>query len=238
MGIHERREREREELRKKILHTASRLVSQEGHENLTIRKLAREIEYSPRTIYLYFRDKEHLLHEIVEEGFRRTLEIRDRIQQQIREAHKSGMEAGQHTHSPVEIFEERLRTHIQSARTDPNFYRAVVTLLFEKNYQPGLAQQEIIRQTKEDIAAVLFEEPKDSPETLAGGQEPQVDGKTIALFSMIIFSTIRGFTLSLLKIEEGLGEEETQQLIDEYIAFVKKGMNIHTVPQGTGEEHE
>ena len=53
MGTTERRERERLEMKELILRTATRQFEKYGYEKLTIRSIAQEIEYSPRTIYLY-----------------------------------------------------------------------------------------------------------------------------------------------------------------------------------------
>ncbi len=209
MSIEERKEREREELRSRIIRTASELVSAEGHENLTIRKLARAIEYSPRTIYLYFRDKEHLLHEIVEEGFRRTLEMRREEEERKR---GSGVPSrdGQKGKTGREILARRLRDHIRSALGDPNFYRAVVTILLEKSYEPGPAQREIIEKTRKELGELLEEE---------GRREDEIES-----LAMIIFSTIRGFSLSLLNAGERVGAKEREELIEHYIAFVQKGI--------------
>jgi AcrR family transcriptional regulator len=69
MGIKERREREQEDLRQKILDAASELFAQDGYENVSMRKIADKIEYSPTTIYLYFKDKNDLLNQICEETF-------------------------------------------------------------------------------------------------------------------------------------------------------------------------
>lgn len=71
MGIAERREREKEALRTRIVEAARDIVSEDGLDALSMRALAERIEYSPATIYLYFRDKEELLREVVAEGFRR-----------------------------------------------------------------------------------------------------------------------------------------------------------------------
>ena len=49
MGPMERRERERLALRRRILDTARRLFAEEGYEAVTMRTIANEIEYSPRT---------------------------------------------------------------------------------------------------------------------------------------------------------------------------------------------
>lgn len=69
MGPMERRERERLELRQRILDAARRLFAEEGYEAVTMRTIAHEIEYSPRTIYLHFKDKEELIRELCQEDF-------------------------------------------------------------------------------------------------------------------------------------------------------------------------
>lgn len=61
MGITERKEREREEMRQLILEAAQKLFLENGYEKTSIRGIADAIEYSPATIYLYFRDKNELL---------------------------------------------------------------------------------------------------------------------------------------------------------------------------------
>ena len=60
MGIPERKERAREDLRKRILAAAEELFVREGYEKVSMRKIARRIEYSPTTIYHHFKDKAEL----------------------------------------------------------------------------------------------------------------------------------------------------------------------------------
>jgi AcrR family transcriptional regulator len=69
MGVSERRAREKEELRQKILNAATELFVQEGFGNVSMRKIADKIEYSPTTIYLYFKDKAELIGNICAEVF-------------------------------------------------------------------------------------------------------------------------------------------------------------------------
>lgn len=69
MGIVERKERDREEMRKLILSAAQKLFLANGYEKVSIRNIADEIEYSPATIYLYFRDKNELLFALHQRGF-------------------------------------------------------------------------------------------------------------------------------------------------------------------------
>ena len=69
MGITERRERERHEIREKILDAARELFASDGYEAVTMRRIAEKIEYSPTAIYFHFKDKEALLRELCDTDF-------------------------------------------------------------------------------------------------------------------------------------------------------------------------
>jgi AcrR family transcriptional regulator len=71
MGTVERRERERVEVRRKILDAARDLFVTEGYEKVTMRRIAEAIEYSPTTIYNHFEDKDDLVRALCEEDFSR-----------------------------------------------------------------------------------------------------------------------------------------------------------------------
>jgi AcrR family transcriptional regulator len=70
MGIKERHERDREALSRAILDAARDLFVTEGYQNVSIRKVAERIEYSPATIYGYFKSKDDIFFALAEEGFR------------------------------------------------------------------------------------------------------------------------------------------------------------------------
>jgi AcrR family transcriptional regulator len=69
LGPKERREREREETRTKILDAARELFATEGYEAVTMRRIADRIEYSPTAIYFHFKDKESLVRELCDADF-------------------------------------------------------------------------------------------------------------------------------------------------------------------------
>lgn len=60
MGIHERKEREKERRRQQIIVAAKRVFSANGFNKSTMEDIAREAELSPGTIYLYFKNKDEL----------------------------------------------------------------------------------------------------------------------------------------------------------------------------------
>ncbi len=61
------REQNHANVRTAILAAARELFVQEGVAGLSMRRLAENIGYTPRTIYLYFTDKDDLLSELIEE---------------------------------------------------------------------------------------------------------------------------------------------------------------------------
>jgi AcrR family transcriptional regulator len=70
MGIKERHERDREAVRRSILDAARELFVAEGFQNVSIRKIAERIEYSPAAIYGYFPSKDDIFFALAEEGLR------------------------------------------------------------------------------------------------------------------------------------------------------------------------
>jgi AcrR family transcriptional regulator len=69
MGSTERREREKAELRQKILDAARELFVTESAATLTMRSIAARIEYSATAIYAHFPDKDALLTALCDHDF-------------------------------------------------------------------------------------------------------------------------------------------------------------------------
>jgi AcrR family transcriptional regulator len=108
MGITERREREKEEVRHKILDAARQLFAEEGYEKVTMRRVADAIEYSPTTIYHYFEDKDDVVRALCHADFGRLLEA---------------METVARPKDPVEEIRMLGRAYCAFARESPNQYR-------------------------------------------------------------------------------------------------------------------
>lgn len=69
LGVKERQVREREAVARSILDAARDLFVAEGYHNVSIRKIAERIEYSPAAIYSYFPSKDDIFFALAEEGF-------------------------------------------------------------------------------------------------------------------------------------------------------------------------
>ncbi|WP_042299025.1 TetR/AcrR family transcriptional regulator [Paraburkholderia kururiensis] len=74
MGIAERKTREKQALRERVLDAARRIVMRDGFAALSMRKIADAIEYSPATLYLYFKNRDEIAHALCAEGYAQLLE--------------------------------------------------------------------------------------------------------------------------------------------------------------------
>lgn len=69
MSTVDRKAREKEALKALILKGAKKLFVEKGIEQTTIRNIAEEIDYSVGTVYVYFKDKNAILHNLHSIGF-------------------------------------------------------------------------------------------------------------------------------------------------------------------------
>lgn len=69
MSVADRKAREKEALKMLILKGAKKLFLEKGIEQTTIRNIADEIDYSVGTVYVYFKDKNAILHDLHSIGF-------------------------------------------------------------------------------------------------------------------------------------------------------------------------
>ncbi|MCS6906075.1 MAG: TetR/AcrR family transcriptional regulator [Bacteroidia bacterium] len=123
MSIQERRERERQKIQEAILDAALRLYQEGGYENVTIRKIASEIEYSPATLYLYYTDKEAIFNALREKGFSLLLEVQSRAYQNP---------------NPLERLEQAGKSYLDFAIQYPTYYE-IMFILKRKNTFPTSA---------------------------------------------------------------------------------------------------
>ena len=133
MGIKERQERERTAVREAILGAARDLFVSEGYRNVSMRKIAERIEYSPAAIYSYFPSKDDIFFALAEEGFRLLAE--------------SGMKAFEHSPDPFSRLRYGLWAFYEFSKTYPQYFE----LMFTDRSVPSLSQDfqrfEFVHQT-------------------------------------------------------------------------------------------
>lgn len=112
----------RDDLRRELLQAAYAFVVREGHEGLSIRRLAEEIGVSPGAPYHHFADRRALLIAVALEGYRIMLAESERAVEQ----------------APQEVLFARLLHFIRFAAANPNIF----TLMYESELvRPKLAPE-------------------------------------------------------------------------------------------------
>ena len=126
MGVKERRAREKELLRQQILSAARELFVGEGYENVSMRKIANKIEYSPTTIYLHFKDKADLLDSVCQETLLNLLNTLEELKRDMSD--------------PIETLRKSGQVYVEFGLKYPQDYK--LTFVIRPQFQKGLGLQE------------------------------------------------------------------------------------------------
>lgn len=146
MTTKKRRERDRERMRRRILDAAKQLFVKEGFDNVSLRRIASTIEYSPAAIYRYFKNKREILSVLREEGFRSFVEAQEKRADTITD--------------PLERLKAGGRGYIKFALTQPeNFHLMFCTKCDEVDLEgdhaeSSLESYNLFRQSVKECVAL------------------------------------------------------------------------------------
>jgi len=141
MGVKERQEREREEVRSRILDAARELFVAEGYRNVSIRKIAEKVEYSPAALYSYFPSKDDLFFALAEEGFRKLSEFTN--------------DPAATTGDPLTAIRDGFMRYYQFSRAHPEYFE----LMFVDRSVPKISHEwegfGFVQQMIDEVCAVI-----------------------------------------------------------------------------------
>ncbi|MEY3282991.1 MAG: hypothetical protein RIR86_1004 [Acidobacteriota bacterium] len=203
MGSKERRDREREALRREILAAARELFISEGYERVSMRRIAERIEYSPTTIYLYFRDKSEILDEICEQTFARLARSLELIE-------AKGLD-------PLDGLREGCQAYVQFGLRNRHQYRLTFMVSSESvergeesRYEGSMGERAfgfLERSVARCVEAGYFREGE------------------VALASQVVWVSIHGLTSLLIALrEDDFPWVGKKQLIGETIETLIRGL--------------
>lgn len=182
MGLKERREREKEVVRGKILDAARELFVAEGYEAVTMRKIAQAIEYSPTAIYLHFRDKEAVINAICDTDF---LQLATRFRKIAEVA------------DPIARLRASGLAYADFALRHPNHYR----LMFMTPHPPHSPEESVIEVGNRDQDAYAFVLWTAGEAIAQGLLRPELDDAE--LVAQIVWSAVHGWvSLRMTKCNE------------------------------------
>ena len=202
MGVAERKTRERKALREEILDAARQIFVTEGYDGVSMRRVAEKIEYSPTTIYLYFKDKSDLMYEICQETFAKLRRSLEAIQQ----------EGG----DPLSQLRRGLRAYVDFGLKHPQHYIATFIMPHERPNEKDLARHHA--SDSEGMKAFGF---------LRAGVQAAVDANQIQgdvdTITRGLWATIYGIT-SLLIVQPDFPWGDRNKVIDFTIDSLLAGL--------------
>ncbi len=176
MGVKERRARQKKFLRQEIMDAASELFVRDGYENVSMRRIADKIEYSPTTIYIYFKDKAQLLDQVSRETFGRLVQRLSKIMDQPGD--------------PVERLKRGLIAYIEFGLANPHHYRAT----FMMPIPEGIDKTKYHEEDSPGMQAFSFLR-RGLSDCIAGGTMPALN---VELASQTLWAGIHGITSLLI----------------------------------------
>jgi len=121
MGVSERRQRDKENLRRRILEVSREIVIAEGFDALTIRRVADAVEYAPGTLYLYFENRDAIARALCLEVF---------------QAMYAALSPVAKVKEPAKRLRAFLRKYVVFALDQPEMYR--LALMFDQKFSDAL----------------------------------------------------------------------------------------------------
>lgn len=202
MGTEERKEREKLEMKHKVIKTAMKLFLKDGIENVSIRKIADKIEYSPGALYSYFQDKGEILHAIHNEGFEKLYALQRSL---------DGIE------NPFERLTKMGRLYMQFAFENPDYY----DLMF---IAKGVAEK--ISEKKEwDAGQRSYDYLKDTVrECIEQGYlvESDIDSATFAIWGFV-----HGMAALIIRGRCAmLPDEVVKQIVQGSLGFIYENLKV------------
>ncbi len=176
MGVKERRARQKKFLRQEILDAASELFVRDGYENVSMRRIADKIEYSPTTIYIYFKDKAELLEQVCKETFQRLARRLGKITEQPGD--------------PLERLKRGLVAYIEFGLENPHHYRAT----FMMPLPEGFDHQKYHQEDSPGMQAFAFL-TRGLAECIKAGKIPAIN---VELAAQTLWAGIHGITSLLI----------------------------------------
>lgn len=214
MGIKERKERHKEDLRQRILDAAKILFLKEGYEATSIRKIASVIEFSPTTIYLYYKDKNDIIYALQKEGFKLL---------------RTRFSALSNVENPFERLKAMGRTYLQFSIENREFYELMFVMKEPLEFLQNVCAAGGEEQWDEGVEAfsVLVH-------TIADCQQiGYFAGHDTRMFSLLVWSTVHGLSTlnmhghithvvekNLVEIQDG--GQILDAAFDSYIKFLEQ----------------
>lgn len=191
-----RREKENISMRESIIEAAKAVIQEEGFEHLSIRKIAKQLDYAPSIIYHYFKNKDELMHSVMQSGYKKIIKA-------VSDAYQSDKNEG------LEKLQHMTHAYIQAALKMPDEF-----------LKAQLDQSDIgLKHTASLFKGAIKEKPALQILGLSIQQIPRelpFDDEQLELRAQMIAVTTLGLIVKLV-IEKNLSKTQKKRLINNFV---------------------
>lgn len=200
MGTKARREKEKEHMKGVILEAATKIITLEGYDGLSMRKIADAIDYTPTTIYSYYKDKAAIVNGI-------SRQIYDKIIADVKTAFEESKG------SPMDVrLKFLLKAFLYSIADNPEMGMAVIKSGTGAIFGPS--DDDIPQENNGTLILQEF---------LKQGQSERAFRKLDSNMPWMLITALIGFALNA--IENGLHRNENwAQLVEVYADMLVRGL--------------
>ena len=189
-------------LRQEILDAAREILVREGHEGLSMRKVAERIDYSPTAIYLHFRDRDDLVFCVCEQLTGGLVKELQRVADRNRD--------------PLVALEKGLRRYVEFGLKHPEHYLAAFGI------PPGHDPEKDARHQEPGTMAMQAFGflPRLVGECVKQKRIPKVD---VHNASCALWAGVHGIT-SLLIVMPGFQWGDRDKVVEQLVSMLVDGL--------------
>jgi AcrR family transcriptional regulator len=203
MGISERKERDKQEMRQRIIDAAMQMFLEEGYNKTSIRNIAETIEYSPATIYLYYKDKDELLYEVQRQAFEKLFDT---------------FETEATDPDPMMRLEQICKSYVRFGLANPELYDLMFIIRAPMN-----VDEKIHATNGKDCFSIVYECLRECMDkNLVRFEDPNVGMLSIWSMGHGLVSLEVRCRLKVLDLAEGDTAALLDRSIEAYLAIIKR----------------
>jgi len=198
-----RQQKHSEEIKNSIIEIARKIIAEEGPDAVSIRRITKEMDYSPGIVYHYFDNKEDILLHVLKENYQRIL---------------SSIKPSRQNCTPEETIRSAVTNYIDNALSFPLEYRSIMLssspdiLNFTSVLEKGISEKrpafmQLVACIKRGIAEGVFV-PDDAE-----------------LTAQAIWSAMFGLLIRII-IEGNITPDHQKMLISHQIEVLLRGIRL------------
>lgn len=184
-----------------ITKAAKKIIEDDGLAALSIRKLAKEVGYSPAAIYQYYESKSQIVSIVVEEGYKNII--------------NSLLDGGSNFNSVEKEIRYKLKNYIESAMENKYYYKAVMLSEDKNILQLTAVLNTELRQNQSALQFLINLIKKGQKQNEFSNESAEHTAKTIwtATFGLIIRMII-----------ERVEDQQQDELIECHFQLIFSGL--------------